>query len=150
MTKVYVVTTGSYSDYGINGIFSTEELAQKWIDANMNSSDGWHRDFNPIIEYTVDNPSQIDPVEKTQYSVAIDANTGDVVPGRTWENKEVIGSSIRSGTVKVYTISKNSHSYPNATHIVAESYESMEHAIKLAAEKRQELLRAKATGLDAQ
>lgn len=30
--KVYVVTSGEYSSYGIDAIFSTRELAQKFID----------------------------------------------------------------------------------------------------------------------
>lgn len=33
MGKVYVVTSGEYSDYHIDGMFSTEELAQKFIDS---------------------------------------------------------------------------------------------------------------------
>lgn len=37
MAKVYVVTTGDYSDYEIEGIFSTEELADKY--AKMLDSD---------------------------------------------------------------------------------------------------------------
>ena len=30
--QVYVVTSGEYSDYGISAIFSTRELAQKYVD----------------------------------------------------------------------------------------------------------------------
>lgn len=33
MKKVFVVTSGEYSDYGIDAIFSTRELAQSFIDA---------------------------------------------------------------------------------------------------------------------
>ena len=32
MRKVFIVTSGEYSDYGINRVFSTEEKAKKWID----------------------------------------------------------------------------------------------------------------------
>ena len=32
MSKVYVVTSGEYSDYGINAVFSTEELANAAVD----------------------------------------------------------------------------------------------------------------------
>ena len=32
MTNVYVVTSGSYSDYGIRAVFSTRKLAQDYID----------------------------------------------------------------------------------------------------------------------
>lgn len=31
MSKIYVVTSGSYSDFGIEGVFSTEELAKEWV-----------------------------------------------------------------------------------------------------------------------
>ena len=30
MTKIYIVTSGEYSDYGINAVFSTEEKAQEF------------------------------------------------------------------------------------------------------------------------
>src|SRR5438309_10228406 len=33
MDKVFIVTSGEYSDYGIDAVFSTEELAQKFIDS---------------------------------------------------------------------------------------------------------------------
>jgi hypothetical protein len=32
MNKIYIVTSGSYSDYQINAVFSTRELAQKYVD----------------------------------------------------------------------------------------------------------------------
>jgi len=33
MAKVYIVTSGKYSDYRISGVFTTEKLAQGFIDA---------------------------------------------------------------------------------------------------------------------
>jgi len=33
MKKIFIVTSGAYSDYGIDAVFSTEELAQKFIDS---------------------------------------------------------------------------------------------------------------------
>lgn len=39
MDKVYLVTSGDYSDYGINAAFSTAELAQAYCD-EMNTKDG--------------------------------------------------------------------------------------------------------------
>jgi hypothetical protein len=33
MKKIYIVTSGTYSDYGINAIFDTKELAKKYISA---------------------------------------------------------------------------------------------------------------------
>ena len=32
MSKVFIVTSGEYSDYGIDRVFSTEEKAKEWID----------------------------------------------------------------------------------------------------------------------
>ena len=32
MSKVFIVTSGEYSDYGIDRVFSTEEKAKEWVD----------------------------------------------------------------------------------------------------------------------
>lgn len=47
--KVYVVTTGNYSDYGIEGIFSTEEKANEFMEALEDE-----RDWNAIAEWDMD------------------------------------------------------------------------------------------------
>lgn len=53
--KVYVVTRGSYSDESIEGIFSTKEKAQKYIDdLSCPKHGGRYDDFNDIEEYDVD------------------------------------------------------------------------------------------------
>ena len=49
-SKIYVVTSGSYSDYGIRGVFTTRENAQQYIDADR--SDGYDS-YNDIEEYTL-------------------------------------------------------------------------------------------------
>ena len=52
MKKVYVVTSGCYSDFGVDAIFSTEAKAQEYIDfekARLSSTD-----FNDIAEYDLD------------------------------------------------------------------------------------------------
>ena len=33
MAKIYIVTSGTYSDYGIDGVFDTKEVAEKHIEA---------------------------------------------------------------------------------------------------------------------
>lgn len=48
MRKVFVVTTGSYSDYGIDCIFSSKEKAQEYIDLFPSN------EYNDIEEYTLD------------------------------------------------------------------------------------------------
>lgn len=55
MEKVFVVTSGHYSDYGIDAIFTTEDLAQKFIDSfkadgyNAMGIEEW--DLNPNEEH---------------------------------------------------------------------------------------------------
>ena len=50
--QVFVVTSGEYSDYGINAIFSTKEKAQEYIDI-MEFCSSWDEYYN-IHEWTVD------------------------------------------------------------------------------------------------
>lgn len=40
MKEIYIVSSGQYSDYGIDGVFSTKELAQAYIDS-FSKKDGW-------------------------------------------------------------------------------------------------------------
>ena len=49
--KIYVVTSGCYSDFHINAMFSTREKAQKYIDAAK--FDDWD-EINGITEYDID------------------------------------------------------------------------------------------------
>lgn len=75
MDKVFIVTSGWYSDYQIDAVFSSEEMAKEYINAN-GTDDNWE-----ILEYIVDSES----VEKVNvmYGVHIDITTGEVtVSGR--------------------------------------------------------------------
>jgi hypothetical protein len=49
---VYVVTSGEYSDYGVNAIFSTKELAQIYMEKFSNPDR--FSEFNDIQEWEVD------------------------------------------------------------------------------------------------
>ena len=51
MKKIFAVSSGSYSDYRVNAVFSTEELAQEYMDVVKQS------DYNDIEEYEVDPPA---------------------------------------------------------------------------------------------
>ena len=48
MTTIYAVSTGEYSDYRVVALFTTEELAQKFIDSFVNNT---YTEFNKIEEY---------------------------------------------------------------------------------------------------
>ena len=52
MKKIFVVTSGEYSDYSISGIFSTKQLAQKYIDSFGNRD--VYSSFNKIEVHNLD------------------------------------------------------------------------------------------------
>ena len=52
MSKVFIVTSGEYSDYGINRVFTTEEKAKEWVDIITSMYNG---NYN-IEQYELDAP----------------------------------------------------------------------------------------------
>ncbi len=42
MTKLWLVTSGSYSDYSVQGVFESKELAQQYIDSFDNTSNDFY------------------------------------------------------------------------------------------------------------
>lgn len=60
MTTVYAVSHGTYSDYNVDALFSSREMAQAFMDAQMapfvacDQDD--YNDFNDIKEYELDTP----------------------------------------------------------------------------------------------
>ena len=52
MSRVYIVTSGEYSDYGIDRVFSTEEKAKEWVDVITSMYNG---NYN-IEQYELDAP----------------------------------------------------------------------------------------------
>lgn len=52
MDKVFIVTSGEYSDYGIDRVFSTEEKAKEWVDVITSMYGG---NYN-IEQYELDAP----------------------------------------------------------------------------------------------
>lgn len=52
MRKVFIVTSGEYSDYGIDRVFSTEEKAKEWVDVITSMYGG---NYN-IEQYELDAP----------------------------------------------------------------------------------------------
>jgi len=57
MKKVYAVSSGSYSDYRVNAIFSTKELAEEFMRYIPDN------DYNDIEEYEID-PSVPDIIKR--------------------------------------------------------------------------------------
>lgn len=52
MSRVFIVTSGEYSDYGIDRVFSTKEKAKEWIEV-ITSMHGGYYDIEP---YELDAP----------------------------------------------------------------------------------------------
>jgi hypothetical protein len=75
MTKIYVVTSGSYSDYCIEGIFSTEEKANKYIDFMVGGKD--RSDDFRVEEHDLDTEIPVMPLNHNSYEVSM-AKDGSV------------------------------------------------------------------------
>lgn len=114
-TIIYAVTSGEYSDYGIEGVFSTRSLAEGFIEKQDEED---RRSFD-IAEWVLD--EKRDHVKRMEYR-AILGNDGNV--GESYEtNREVFAGPNDRGE------SETSEGYSTGI-----SYISAEHAKKLAVE----------------
>ncbi len=141
-TIVYLVTSGSYSDYAIDGAFSTRELAQAYIDKakGICQADGsydvgnvyWASDAG-IEEWPLDKES--DAKQFTFWTVGMMADDGSVI--------EAVRSSQEFGHPEslVTQLAVPVPMYNNRLIIRVRSVKSGDHALKLAAEARQRWLR---------
>lgn len=89
--KVYIVTSGIYSSYEIEAVFSTEDLAKKYLDI--------HGDYNDrkIEEWDLDSENLT--IEKRAYYVQIDKeNTIADLKERSFETETVCYSKCNNGT----------------------------------------------------
>lgn len=121
---VYVLTTGFYSDYTIRGVFSTRELAQ--VAAEM-----WKKIGNygeEIAAYTVDESA--DPVIKDSWCITLRMKDGKVE--QNYPGGKVVVARAARGTCS---------NPPIGGRVQACSYVSAKHAMKLAVECRQRILR---------
>jgi predicted glycosyl hydrolase (DUF1957 family) len=122
--RVFVVTTGNYSDYGIDSIFSTREKAEAYVKKNSHVLDCVN-----IDEWEVDSNSKA--VERKYWRGAL-----------YLKDQEIFGHQFLKGCIwisedfEAYTADKRrSYSYwHNDSAILIISYVSKEHAHKLCAE----------------
>lgn len=127
MNKVFVVTSGEYSDYGIDAIFSTRELAKAFID--MFDKNEW-KDFN-IEEWDI-NPNETHLKQNRKpYFLRIN-KVGDVkdleVADSAYGFKQDISFADISYTVNDEWMNVRCFANDNA------------HAVKIAGEKRAQIL----------
>lgn len=128
--KVFVVTTGCYSNYGIRGIFSTLAKAQQYMNQCIASEECWYKDFNEIEKWSLD--AALGEREYMRFMVGIMLDDGSV--------KEQYDPQIMFGLPKSrHYIAETLYSGRGI--VRAESHKSAEHAMKLAVEARQAWLR---------
>lgn len=132
--KVYVVTSGEYSDYRIVGIYSTEDKAQRVMDADRGDIDLY--DEYRIEEWDIDEIDHSEYVLKTGYYARIKTENGDIYDSGQFERYVKPNARIGSSWDDIPDWSyKYNHTQ------TAVSYISSEHAVKLAVEYRQTWLR---------
>ena len=126
--KVFVVTSGCYSDYSIRGIFSSKPNAEKYKLNCGAASDCYWTDLNDIYEYDLDSGLR----EKTfhYWRCALALDNGEVL--------EKVSEATKWGIPHGETYIAEGRGI-----VRAKSHKSAAHCLKLAAEARQKWLRAK-------
>jgi len=138
--QVFIVTTGHYSDYSIRRCFSTQELANEYVE--MCEQDRGIGDRVRVEVFTLDGGTTEALFE--EWSCWIDYNTGEI---EHTDHRKFIANKAeqeQEGRGKWWDLTKRTRSgkkineYPGAQ---ADSYVSKDHATKLAIEARQAWLR---------
>ena len=127
MKSVYVVTEGEYSDYGIVGIFSTTDLAIEFIQKRGSTRS------TTVQKWEID--EKVRHVVKNEYSSKIDFITGEIVE-RDVSQQFVSPHERAMETTLSQWYGDETYRYSRTL-----SYQSPEHADKLAIELRQKFLR---------
>jgi hypothetical protein len=126
---IYLVTSGSYSDYGIDAAFSTEAKANQYI-AHYKDNNNYYMEMG-IEEYELDVHTDRLDQGYLPYMVQITYG-GDVLKA------EEIKRSLTESGVHFYGRRKDDN-----THLNLSWYgqaKSKEHAIKIASEKRSQAI----------
>jgi hypothetical protein len=127
--KVYVLTDGAYSDYYIAAVFSSLEALESAVKARGDSLS----DYNDPEVFEVDEWGGFQDLPAHEVTISIP--TGEILGVYTsapyWRHPDRCESRIYE-------------SAPHGRCIVVVSPVSVEHAIKVAVEKRQEYLRSAA------
>lgn len=136
--KVYIVTTGSYSDYSIKGVFSSVSKANQYIEKCRAFEECWlDKDFNSIEEYEMD--SSLKERAYEQWAASLFLDTGEVIEKETSHRRQW-GIPQSSSYV-----AENVPAYGGRSVVIAVSHKSAAHAHKVAVEARQEWPRKKGT-----
>lgn len=91
---VWMVASGSYSDYGVDGIFSTKESAQDYIDAFTSE---YTAEFHPPLEMEIDpGNTTFHKMGRVVYNLCIsrEGNTSDI---RRYDNNTLRNNEFVAG-----------------------------------------------------
>lgn len=132
MTTIYIVTSGEYSDYGIDGIFSTKSKAETFIEECKKQT--YLKSDYEAEEWELDDKTE--STVATSWDAVLDIATGDIE--RREARIEFVAKNKRVSKVLVPDYVSQAH--PKGS-IIVQSFVSLEHAVKLCVEKQQELLR---------
>ena len=129
MTTIYAVSSGSYSDYRVCALFSTKALAEKYMEANVDSWDS----YNDIEEYQLD-PDKDELVGgyvywKVEMLVSGDRAKAERSAKQEWNHDQMIGDTFNGG--KRIPLDKEKRVWFSYCYAKDE-----QHAIKIANERR--------------
>lgn len=137
MPTIYVVTSGEYSDYSINAMFSTKELADQYIAKSIAHADlNYNYGYN-VEEWELDKYAAAK--ELSIWGMGMLLDDGSIVEGPF-----VFTDLGLEFTSRINQIGDNVPCYQNRPIVRVHSTVSAEHARKVAAEARQGWLREQA------
>lgn len=131
---VYLASSGSYSEYGVRGVFSSKENAEKFMAALPGD------DWNDVENFTLDAGVSQSDAGLLSLRVAMDAATGD----GAWVERD----SCPSGKVDPGRFYAAHRGRPVRAFVVSVWARDEEHAVKIANERR-EMLLAQSPGVPA-
>jgi hypothetical protein len=126
--KIFIVTSGEYSDYHIEGVFSTKKLAEEFV-ATLS------RDAR-VEEYALD--EKVGWAYATVHQVYIDLETGDIA-STTHQYPMLCAPRFAKFEVPTYRVNWGDNTFRTCG--IGKSVVSRDHAIKIAVEGRQKWLR---------
>lgn len=138
--RTFIITSGCYSDYGIRGVGSSRKQAQAAIDAAKAAEEYWATDAG-IEEWGVD--ELLGFRKQRVYSCGVLLDDGSVVEKYEGTDDDHITTFEKPFRGEVTQFNAKVPLYQNRAIVRTRSTVSINHALKLATEKRQEWLRKK-------
>jgi hypothetical protein len=132
VNNVWIVTEGDYSDYHICGVFSSEEKAREFINAPSHATE------YGIEQWDIDSLPQLQWRQCWRVYILMS-------DGSWYHPSQAEGSKM--GHWEIGDPNERGYGNNGPVYCSGHSYISWDHALKLAAEKRQEVLRLRAQGL---